>query len=561
MANIDRAFIDHVLSSTDIVDLIKEKVNLTKNGSNYKGLCPFHNEKTPSFNVSATKQFYHCFGCGASGDAIKFIMEHDHLTFIEALSKLAQYANLELPESTKKNDTSYNLFVLNKKASQFFSESLLSNKKALDYLLDRNINKKMIECFEIGLSNDSWDDLSNLFAKNDQTKSGIEAGLLIESKNKVYDRFRNRIMFPIRNTTGNYIGFGGRVYNSNEGAKYINSPETKLFHKSYELYGLYESKKYINKENQVVVVEGYTDVIGLHNADIKNCIATLGTAFTKYHFKKIIRYTKNIVFCFDGDTAGKSAAWKAINNCLAELKDDIQLYFIFLPEGNDPDSYVKDKKENFLNLLKNAIPLSKYIVDNLKSNLNLETVEGRTSFSLRAKDILKQMPKITYTAILKKEFEMISGNIIDLNNQEKTTKNKPNTSISETEDFDIKELTLINLLLEYPSLIETGSYEKYIKDVFLKEIYSVIKQESDKNNNFKAGMLLNIYPDNNKVKKIINMESNELSEDSARSTINTIITQLERKSNEVEYFELLNRYSKGDKLSDSEREFIKNFKK
>jgi len=561
MANIDRAFIDHVLSSTDIVDLIKEKVNLTKNGSNYKGLCPFHNEKTPSFNVSATKQFYHCFGCGASGDAIKFIMEHDHLTFIEALSKLAQYANLELPESTKKNDTSYNLFVLNKKASQFFSESLLSNKKALDYLLDRNINKKMIECFEIGLSNDSWDDLSNLFAKNDQTKSGIEAGLLIESKNKVYDRFRNRIMFPIRNTTGNYIGFGGRVYNSNEGAKYINSPETKLFHKSYELYGLYESKKYINKENQVVVVEGYTDVIGLHNADIKNCIATLGTAFTKYHFKKIIRYTKNIVFCFDGDTAGKSAAWKAINNCLAELKDDIQLYFIFLPEGNDPDSYVKDKKENFLNLLKNAIPLSKYIVDNLKSNLNLETVEGRTSFSLRAKDILKQMPKITYTAILKKEFEMISGNIIDLNNQEKTTKNKPNTSISETEDFDIKELTLINLLLEYPSLIETGSYEKYIKDVFLKEIYSVIKQESDKNNNFKAGMLLNIYPDNHKVKKIINMESNELSEDSARSTINTIITQLERKSNEVEYFELLNRYSKGDKLSDSEREFIKNFKK
>jgi len=561
MANIDRAFIDHVLSSTDIVDLIKEKVNLTKNGSNYKGLCPFHNEKTPSFNVSATKQFYHCFGCGASGDAIKFIMEHDHLTFIEALSKLAQYANLELPESTKKNDTSYNLFVLNKKASQFFSESLLSNKKALDYLLNRNINKKMIEGFEIGLSNDSWDDLSKLFAKNNETRSGIDAGLLIESNNKVYDRFRNRIMFPIRNTTGNYIGFGGRVYNSDEGAKYINSPETKLFHKSYELYGLYESKKYINKENQVIVVEGYTDVIGLHNADIKNCVATLGTAFTKYHFKKIIRYTKNIVFCFDGDTAGKSAAWKAINNCLPELKDDIQLYFVFLPEGNDPDSYVKNEKEIFLNLLKNAIPLSKYIVDNLKSNLDLETVEGRTSFSLRAKDILKQMPKITYTAILKKEFEVISGNIIDLNNQEKTTKNQPNTSTNETEDFDIKELTLINLLLEYPSLVETGSYEKYIKDVFLKEIYSVIKQESDKNNNFKAGMLLNIYPDNSKVKKIINMESNELSEDSARGTINTIITQLERKSNEVEYFELLNRYSKGDKLSDSEREFIKNFKK
>ena len=561
MANIDRSFIDHVLSSTDIVDLIKEKVNLSKNGSNYKGLCPFHNEKTPSFNVSATKQFYHCFGCGASGDAIKFLMEHDHLTFIEALSKLAQYANLELPENTKKNDASYNLFLINKKASKFFSESLFSNTKALDYLSDRNIDKKMIEEFNIGLSNDNWDDLTKLFAKNKETNSGLEAGLLIKSNNKVYDRFRNRIMFPIRNTTGNYIGFGGRIYNSDESAKYINSPETKLFHKSYELYGLYESKKYINKENQVLVVEGYTDVIGLHNADIKNCVATLGTAFTKYHFKKIIRYTKNIVFCFDGDTAGKTAAWKAINNCLSELKDDIQLYFIFLPEGKDPDSYIQNEKDNFLNLIKNAKPLSKCIVDNLKSNLNLDTVEGRTSFSLKAKDILNQMPKITYTAILKKEFEMISGNTINLNNQENKIKNKSNNVISENENFDIKELTLINLLLEYPTLIEEGSYEKYITDVFLKDIYSVIKKESDKNNKFKAGMLLNMYPGNDKVKKIINMESNELSEDSARVTINTIIGQLERKSNEIEYFELLNRYSQGGKLSDIEREFIKNFKK
>ena len=560
MANIDRAFIDHVLSSTDIVDLIKEKVNLTKNGSNYKGLCPFHNEKTPSFNVSATKQFYHCFGCGASGDAIKFIMEYDHLTFIEALSKLAQYANIELPESTKNNDASYNLFVLNKKASQFFSQSLLSNKKALAYLLKRNIDKKMIEDFNIGLSNDSWDDLSKLFAKDNETKSGIEAGLLIESKKKVYDRFRNRIIFPIRNTTGNYIGFGGRVYNSDAEAKYINSPETKLFHKSYELYGLYESKKFINKENQAIVVEGYTDVIGLHNADIKNCIATLGTAFTKYHFKKIIRYTKNILFCFDGDTAGKSAAWKAINNCFSELKDDIQLYFIFLPEGKDPDSYVQNDKESFLSLISNAMPLSKYIVDSLKSNLDLETVEGRTTFSLKARDILNQMPKITYTSILKKEFEIITGNTINISNQEnKVVDDDKNNNT--TEDFDIKEITLINLLIEYPALIEEGAYEKYIKNVFLKDIYSVLKKERDNNNNFKAGNLLNMYPDNDDIKKILNIESNELSEDSARVTVNKIVSQLEKKTNEVEYFELLNRHSEGDKLSDSEREFIKNFKK
>ena len=561
MANIDRAFIDQVLSSTDIVDLIKEKVNLTKNGTNYKGLCPFHNEKTPSFNVSSTKQFYHCFGCGASGDAIKFLMEHDHLTFIESLSKLAQYANLELPENTKKNDASYNLFVINKKAADFYSDSLSKNSKALQYLADRNIDDKLIDEFNIGLSNDSWDDLSKLFAKSKETNHGLESGLLIESNKKVYDRFRDRIIFPIRNSTGNYVGFGGRVYNSNEGAKYINSPETKLFHKSYELYGLYESKRFINKENRVLVVEGYTDVIGLHKANIKNCIATLGTAFTKYHFKKIIRYTKNIFFCFDGDAAGKSAAWKAVNNCLADLKDDIQLYFIFLPEGKDPDSYVQKENNSFHSLISNATPLSKYIIDTLKSNLSLDTVEGRTSFSLRAKEILNQMPKITYTTLLKKELENVTGSAINLTYQEKKIESKSDNDIKESRDFDIKELTLINILLEYPILAEEKSYEKYIKNPLFKDVYSILKKENKNNNNFKAGMLLNIYPDNQDIKKIISMESNELSEDSARLTINEIINQLERKSNEAEYFELLNRYSQGEKLSDNEREFIKNFKK
>ena len=287
MANIDRAFIDQVLSSTDIVEIIKERVKLSKNGTNYKGLCPFHNEKTPSFNVSSTKQFYHCFGCGASGDAIKFLTEHDHLTFIEALSKLAQLANIELPDSTKKNDTSYNLFISNKKASDFYNKTLLSNSIALDYLSNRRINRDMIDTFQIGLANDSWDDLTKIFTKEKILKNALEAGLLINSNNKTYDRFRNRIIFPIRNTTGNIIGFGGRIFNKQDGAKYLNSPETKLFHKSYELYGLYESKKYINQEDKVLIVEGYTDVIGLHDAGVKNCIATLGTAFTKFHSKKL----------------------------------------------------------------------------------------------------------------------------------------------------------------------------------------------------------------------------------------------------------------------------------
>mgnify|MGYP001430710347 FL=1 len=560
MANIDRAFIDQVLASTDIVELIKEKVALSKNGANYKGLCPFHNEKTPSFNVSSNKQFYHCFGCGASGDAIKFLTEHDHLTFIEALSKLAQAANIEMPDSTKKNDTTYNLFISNKKAADFYNKTLKSNNDANAYLSKRDINQTMIETFQIGLANDSWDDLTKIFTKDKVIENALEAGLLIKSNNKIYDRFRNRIMFPIRNSTGNIIGFGGRIFNQQDGAKYLNSPETKLFHKSYELYGLYESKKSISQEDKVLIVEGYTDVIGLHNSGIKNCVATLGTAFTKFHFKKIIRYTNNITFCFDGDVAGKSAAWKAINNCLPELKDGVQLSLIFLPEGSDPDTFVKEEKDEFLNLINNAMPLSQFIIQSLKSNLDINSVEGRTAFLINAKKIIDEMPDITYTTILKKEFENIGGNTIRKDIAPKVEAVNKESSIQK-DHFDIKELTLINILLEYPSLLEDRTYAKYITNSVLKDIYESALKEKKINQNFKAAHIINRYTDDHIIHKIMTMESNEKSEDSARLTINEIASQLEKNSNEDIYFDLLNRYSNGDRLSDDERQFIKNFKK
>ena len=560
MANIDRAFIDQVLASTDIVELIKEKVALSKNGTNYKGLCPFHNEKTPSFNVSSNKQFYHCFGCGASGDAIKFLTEHDHLTFIEALSKLAQAANIEMPDSTKKNDTTYNLFISNKKAADFYNKTLKSNNDANAYLSKRDINQTMIETFQIGLANDSWDDLTKIFTKDKVIENALEAGLLIKSNNKIYDRFRNRIMFPIRNSTGNIIGFGGRIFNQQDGAKYLNSPETKLFHKSYELYGLYESKKSISQEDKVLIVEGYTDVIGLHNSGIKNCVATLGTAFTKFHFKKIIRYTNNITFCFDGDVAGKSAAWKAINNCLPELKDGVQLSLIFLPEGSDPDTFVKEEKDEFLNLINNAMPLSQFIIQSLKSNLDINSVEGRTTFLINAKKIIDEMPDITYTTILKKEFENIGGNTIRKDIAPKVEAVNKESSIQK-DHFDIKELTLINILLEYPSLLEDSTYAKYITNSVLIDIYESALKEKKMNQNFKAAHIINRYTDDHIIHKIMTMESNEKSEDSARLTINEIASQLEKNSNEDIYFDLLNRYSNGDKLSDDERQFIKNFKK
>ena len=446
MAGIDRAFIDQVLSSTDIVELIKERVNLTKNGNNYKGLCPFHNEKTPSFNVSSTKQFYHCFGCGASGDAIKFLQEYEHLTFIEALSKLAQSANIQLPDKTKKNDGSYNLFISNKLAAEIYNKNLLNNSTALSYLSERNIDHEMIENFQLGLADNSWDSLTKFFAEKNILKNAIQAGLVISSNNKTYDRFRSRIIFPIKNSAGNIIGFGGRIYNTEDGAKYLNSPETKLFHKSYELYGLFESKKSITKEEEVIVVEGYTDVIGLHKAGIKNCIATLGTAFTKYHFKKIKKYTNKIIFCFDGDSAGISAAWKAINNCMEELDDETQIFISFLPEGFDPDSFVQNDKNKFINLIFCAKPLSEYIIEHLKSGIKIDTVEGKTAFANRAKNILNVMPTIMYTDILKKEFETIIGDKILSKDNTPVKKHVENEKMSE-DIFDVKESTLISLLI------------------------------------------------------------------------------------------------------------------
>ncbi|MEK9906187.1 MAG: DNA primase [Gammaproteobacteria bacterium] len=560
MASIDRAFIDQVLSSTDIVELIKERVNLTKNGNNYKGLCPFHNEKTPSFNVSSTKQFYHCFGCGASGDAIKFLQEYEHLTFIEALSKLAQSANIQLPDKTKKNDDSYNLFISNKLAAEIYNKNLLNNSTALSYLSERNIDQEMIENFQLGLADNSWDSLTKFFAEKNILKNAIQAGLVISSNNKTYDRFRSRIIFPIKNSAGNIIGFGGRIYNTKDGAKYLNSPETKLFHKSYELYGLFESKKSISKEEEVIVVEGYTDVIGLHKAGIKNCIATLGTAFTKFHFKKIKKYTNKIIFCFDGDSAGISAAWKAINNCMEELDDETQIFISFLPEGFDPDSFVQNDKNKFIDLISSAKPLSEYIIEHLKSGIKIDTVEGKTAFANRAKNILNIMPTIMYTDILKKEFETIIGDKILSKDNAPVKKHVENENMSE-DIFDVKESTLISLLIEYPRLINSIDFEKVISDPLLIEIYNAVKEGFSHNENFKAASLINVFPDNKRVQNLMTFKSNESSEESALLTAKDILSQLEKTSDERLYFNLLNRYTDGEKLSDDERAFIKNFKK
>ena len=361
MPSLDRKFIDDLLSRIDIVELISNDVELKKAGANFKGLCPFHSENTPSFNVSQTKQFYHCFGCGASGDAIKYLREAHGLTFMDAIEKLASIANVEIPKTLNKENSDFvNLFNINDQVKNYFKKCLEKNDMAKQYLASRGFDEKMIDKFEIGYASESWDSLKNFLEKSQSINSGLELGLLIKSNEKVYDRFRNRIMFPIKNTTGKTIAFGGRALDKNEKAKYINSPESKLFYKSSELYGLYESAKQINKLNNVIIVEGYTDVISLYNNNFQNSVASLGTAFTKLHLQKLKRYSKNITFCFDGDKAGHEAAWKALQNCLEGYTDDLRISFCFLSDGLDPDQLARSDPQKLNNNLNNTMRLSEY---------------------------------------------------------------------------------------------------------------------------------------------------------------------------------------------------------
>ena len=404
MSSLDRAFIDDLLSRIDIIEVIGNVIQLKKHGSGYKGLCPFHSENTPSFNVSNTKQFYHCFGCGASGDVIKFLRDHDGLTFIEAIEKLAYMANVEMPKGNdNKNDDSKTLLDTNKLVNEQYVKNLENDINAKTYLLKRNINEDMAQNFNLGLSKDSWDNITNLLVKKNKMKEGVDLGLLVKNKDKTYDRFRNRIMFPIRNTSGNIIAFGGRALDKNDNAKYINSPESKLFYKSNEVYGLFESKQYINKVDQIIVVEGYTDVIALHQNGIKNAVAALGTAFTKFHINKLLRYSKNIVFCFDGDIAGQKAAWKALENCLPEIRDGVNIGFSFIADGKDPDDLCNEDTEAFKAIIADSMALSEFMFNSMRKNLDLKKVEDKTTFTKNIIPLIEKIPNGLYKKLLKEQ--------------------------------------------------------------------------------------------------------------------------------------------------------------
>ncbi len=416
MARIPQSFIDDLLSRTDIVALIDTYVPLKKAGREYQACCPFHNEKTPSFTVSPNKQFYHCFGCGAHGTALSFLMEYQRLEFREAVEEMARQAGVEVPEEIggeSDGGERRQLFEVMDKAQQYFRDGLRNHPPAVDYLKGRGLNRDVVNRFGVGFAPEGWSGLVDALAKQGvDDKMAIKAGLAArrEGKTDAYDRFRNRITFPIRDSRGRIIGFGGRTIGE-DSAKYLNSPETPLFHKGRHLYGLYELRQACRDISRIMVVEGYMDVVALAQNGVPYSVATLGTATTEEHLNTLSRMTPEILFCFDGDRAGRSAAWRAVERALPVLRDGCELRFMFLPQGEDPDSLIRaEGREAFeARLSGQAVPLSRFLLDHLKGEVDLASLDGRARLIELARPHVSQIKAPAFRRLFLGQLAELAG--------------------------------------------------------------------------------------------------------------------------------------------------------
>lgn len=414
-------FIDELLARTDITDVVASRISLKKTGQNYSALCPFHNEKSPSFSLNPNKQFYYCFGCGAGGNAISFVMEHDHLDFVDAIEVLAKDAGMEVPREQGAPDRyEQNAELLKRlsESSQFFQEQLIKHpdkKRATDYLsIDRGLSGQIAKVFGIGFAPQGWDNLlKNIGTRAESQEQLLLGGMLIEKKDQpghYYDRFRDRIMFPIRDSRGRVIAFGGRAF-GDEKPKYLNSPETPVFQKSQELYGLFEAKQNTPVLDQILIVEGYMDVIVLAQHGITNAVATLGTSVNSQHIRKLFKLVSKVILCFDGDKAGRAAAIRGLEATLPVMQDEKQVRFLFLPEGEDPDSLVrKEGKDAFNHRLEDASSLSHVLFDHARKQVTLGDEEGEAQFARNAMEMIQQIPKeLTFRSVLIRQLSDQSG--------------------------------------------------------------------------------------------------------------------------------------------------------
>ncbi|MGX5673748.1 MAG: DNA primase [Lysobacteraceae bacterium SCN 69-48] len=418
MARIPDAFIDDLLARSDIVEVVGARVPLKRQGKEYAARCPFHDERSASFTVSPTKQFYHCFGCGAHGTAISFLMQYDRLEFLDAVEELARRVGLEVPRDTAQrnaNPETRDLYGAMEAASTFFRTQLARSDKARAYVDKRGIAAEIVERYAIGYAPDGFSGLRDALGTDPQRMQLLERGGLFSKNDKghVYDKFRDRLMFPIHDRRGRTIAFGGRVIDPEDSPKYLNSPETALFHKGRELYGLWQAKqaKQANQKlERLIVVEGYMDVVALAQYGVSQAVATLGTATTPDHAELLFRNAPDVYFCFDGDRAGRSAAWKALESVLPRMKDGRQALFLFLPDGEDPDSLVRrEGVAGFDARLRDATPLSEFFFAQLSADVNLGSLDGKARLAERCKPLLAQIPDGAFGDLMRQRLTELTG--------------------------------------------------------------------------------------------------------------------------------------------------------
>ncbi|WOD11829.1 DNA primase [Pseudomonas sp. NyZ704] len=426
---IPQGFIDDLLGRTDILEVVGSRLKLKKTGKNFSALCPFHNEKSPSFSVSPDKQFYYCFGCGAGGNALSFVMDFERLDFPQAVEELARHAGVDVPREEQRPGSRREpraprqdsaLYALLEQAAAYYRQQLrhhAQKRRAVDYLKQRGLTGQIAKLYDIGFAPPGWDNLMNHLSKDStEVKALIEAGLVVENPDsgKRYDRFRDRIIFPIRDSRGRTLGFGGRVLGDDK-PKYLNSPETPVYHKGRELYGLFEARQQNRQLDDVLVVEGYMDVIALAQHGVTNAVATLGTATSEEHLKRLFRIVNTVVFCFDGDKAGRQAAWRALNSCLPVLEDGRHVRFMFLPEGQDPDTLIRSEGQDAFRarMAQQAQALTDYLFRHLSEEANPNTLEGKAHLATLALPLIEQIPGSMLKRLLRQSLEKLTGMDLD----------------------------------------------------------------------------------------------------------------------------------------------------
>jgi len=543
---IPQHFIDEVLSRSDIVEVIDARGSLKKRGNNHVACCPFHNENTPSFNVSQTKQFYHCFGCGASGSAIGFLMNYENMHFVDAVEQLAEGLGLEVPREggdDRPRDESKPLHELLDAVSQYYQQQLKQNASAIAYLKQRGLSGETAQRFGIGYAPDGWDALSQQFPEKEAAL--VKTGMLKysdksgASKNRAYQRFRDRIMFPIRDRRGRVIGFGGRVMGSGE-PKYLNSPETPLFHKGSELYGLYEARKAAQDASSIIVVEGYMDVVALAQHGIHNAVATLGTAANQQHSDILFRIVPNIVFCFDGDAAGRKAAWRALVATLPALQDGRDAHFLFLPDGEDPDTIVTDEgAAGFHDRLANRVSIIDFLYDHLATGIDMASIGGKAQLADKAKPLVNTIQAGVYRTLAFRRLEALIG--ISLSGNKAPPKKAGNNRFKQRQnDERLSQMSrAVLIVLQHPLVVATLNGEanpvdasqrgadilnKLIADIQAEPTIStaiILERLRDlPEHTYLSGLAVRpLYPD-----------GRELDDDSALSEFTHAIAQLRKRS-------------------------------